>query len=1072
MELNITQGRLRLNEKQAVRKIALILALLFAGLAGAQQSYTFTNCGATGSVGPTQLQVNASYTNTNLSGLVTTTTNGIQTWTVPYTGNFRIEARGAQGGTSTSTGGLGATMAGDFALNSGEVIWILVGQRGENGLSSVSPAGGGGGSYVIRTPYTTTASILVIAGGGTGGGAYNDNSGLTTTSGGTGGGAGGTNGSGGSGGTRGAGGGGFLTDGGACTTSTTYALPGQAFVNGGLGGGRPNNTTCYSSTYFNGVICAGGFGGGSSHGGNCFLNGGAGGGYSGGGGSSNSSSGGGGSFNAGTNQSNTAGNNSGHGRVIITELCNINLTALGSGTNNAICTGNSVTLTTSAVSNYSWSTGATTSSIVVSPTTTTVYSLTATSSQSCTTSAFATITVNQGAPSLTVVNTASASGGACPGKTVALTANGATTYTWTGNNTLTNGVPFTPSVSSGYTVTGLNACGSSTASTSVSIHPSPTVTAIASSPTVCSGVTTSLIASGANTYSWSNGLPNGSGFTPAITNTYIVTGTNSATGCTATAAVPVTVVTTPILAPVATPTLICIGKSATLSASGAANYSWSPGQSTSSIVVNPTTTTTYTITKWNANCVDTKVITLTVNALPSVFAIGGPTLVCAFQTTTLNAGGANTYSWSPFGGNSSQAIVSPSVTTDFVVSASDGTCINTATVPITVNPLPVISIASTASAICLNQSASMTVSGTDTYSWTNPGSLGTATSVVVTPTTTILYHVVGTNTVTGCSSDAQQIMLVHPLPSMTVAATRTLVCVAGPSTLTVKGNTNTLAYNWSTGPTTTNTIVNPTITTVYSVTGTNTVTTCQSTSMVAVNVYQPTFATNSPTSTCLGGTITLMASGATSYTWLTTPSQPFQNILVSPQTATYYVIAATSTTVNNIKCISQDTVFVSIYSNPTITAAPSRTAICKNETVNLIGGGGSTYIWNTQQVGDTVNVKPLVQTNYTVTGTDQNGCKSTATVQVKVSSCVGIDENTGEILISVYPNPTSGNFTIQSEKNVRVALVNELGQLIREFDLNPANNRKVQVTGVANGIYFLKGTSGFNNLNHKIIITN
>jgi hypothetical protein len=292
--------------------------------------------------------------------------------------------------------------------------------------------------------------------------------------------------------------------------------------------------------------------------------------------------------------------------------------------------------------------------------------------------------------------------------------------------------------------------------------------------------------------------------------------------------------------------------------------------------------------------------------------------------------------------------------------------------------------------------------------------------------------------------------------------------VSGPSTLSVKGNTNTLTYSWNTGPTTTATIVNPLTTTVYSVTATNTVTSCQSTSVVTVNVFQPTFATNSPTSSCLGGTITLMASGATSYTWNGT--QPFQSIQVSPPTATFYVVAATSTTANGLKCISEDTVFVSIYANPTITAVASRTSICKNETVDLIGGGGSTYTWSTQQVGDTIPVKPLSQTNYTVTGTDQNGCKSTATVQVKVSSCVGLDENAPE-LVSIYPNPSNGVFMIESPVDMSLVLVNELGQLIREISLTAANNRKVEISGVANGIYFIRGTNGGGIINQKIIVT-
>ena len=97
-------------------------------------------------------------------------------------------------------------MIGDFALNSGEVIQILVGQQGDAG--GTGPSGGSGGSYVVRTPYTTTTSILVIAGGGSGAGNYSFTPGVSTSTGQTGGVAGGTNGNGGSGGTRGAGGGG------------------------------------------------------------------------------------------------------------------------------------------------------------------------------------------------------------------------------------------------------------------------------------------------------------------------------------------------------------------------------------------------------------------------------------------------------------------------------------------------------------------------------------------------------------------------------------------------------------------------------------------------------------------------------------------------------------------------------------------------------------------------------------------------------------------------------------------------------------------------------------------------
>jgi hypothetical protein len=739
-----------------------------------------------------------------------------------------------------------------------------------------------------------------------------------------------------------------------------------------------------------------------------------------------------------------------------------------SATSSSLCSGATTTLNATGVSTYTWIpvnqfAGSNSPSISQTPTVSTVYSVEATNASGCISKASLSVIVNTAVPTLSVVNTTS--GFICPGKTATLTASGAFTYTWTGN--VVNGVSFQPSVTAVYTVTGSNACGINTATTSISVNPQPTITIAASASSLCSGSTATLVASGATTYTWTNGVTNGVSFIPTNTATYIVTGTNSATGCTANAATAITVVTTPILAPVASPTLICIGNSATLTATGAANYSWSTSQTTSSIVVSPTVTTPYTITKWNANCFDTKTVTVVVNQLPTIFAIGSTT-VCAMQCTTLNAGGGSSYSWFPFGGNSSQAVVCPANSTTFVVTASDGTCVNTASVPVSVNPLPTINIAPSSTVICEGQTVTLTLSGTDTYSWTNPSSLGTATYVTQNPSGPILYGVTGTNTLTGCSNSASQIVLVNAVPLMTVTPTKSLVCVGFPSTLTVKGNQSNYSYLWSTGGTGTNTIVNPTVTTVYNVTATNTLTSCNSTSLVTVNVFQPTFAVNSPTSSCLGGTITLIATGANSYTW--NGNSPFQTIQVSPSTATFYVVAATST-LSGVSCISTNTVNVSIYANPTITAAPSRTIICKGEQVALNAFGGTTYTWSNQQSGSTVSVTLQSQTNFTVNGTDQNGCKGTATLQVKVSPCPGISENqAGKPEITIYPNPSSGDFIIESESDIQLTLVNELGQLIMDVTLDGSNDHKASVTNLTKGIYFISNKNALEPIRQKIII--
>jgi hypothetical protein len=775
----------------------------------------------------------------------------------------------------------------------------------------------------------------------------------------------------------------------------------------------------------------------------------------------------------------------GNGKVILTELCNITLSTSITNTNNAICAGTSVTLTTNAVSNYSWSTGATTSSIVVTPTTSGVYSLSATSASNCTAYAALTINVSNALPSLQVSNTSTAnSNGVCPSTSVALTASatttGLTTYTWTGG--ISNGVVFYPPSSSGYTVTASNACGSNTAATSVSIHPTPTIGATVSQPTMCSGNTATFTGSGSvSGYTWyaanNNNPQNGVGYFATVTQNYTVVG-SSAQGCTAQAVTSLSVTQTPILAPVVIPgsALICIGSSATISTSGATNYTWNPvgtftGSSAPSIVVDPTVTTTYTITKWNANCVDTKTVTITVNQLPFVFAVGSSTVVCAGKPATLSVGGGTSYTWTatpsvnlPSGSLANNIVVTPTANTDYTVAASDGTCVNTTTLYMHVDPNPTINIATTASVLCRNECATLTLSGADTYTWA-PSTI-TGTMAVVCPTAPINYQVSGTNSF-GCVSSMQQVIVVNQLPNVSASANRTLVCTGGPSTITALGTPGPVSYSWSSGALTNSTVVNPLTTSVYEVTVAINSTGCRSTRTVQVSVYVPTICVTN-TSVCYGGTVTICASCAQSYTWAN-PGSSFPCVPVSPSITTVYTVAASSTS-NNVQCSTTQTLQVDIYAQPTVSAVAERTLICRYEEVNLIAGGANTYTWSNSMQGGTVTVKPLSQTTYSVIGTDVFGCRDTNFVVIKVSTCPGINENEGGASISIFPNPSKGHFTIIGSASASLSLYNGLGQLVRTFELTAGNNYKADVANLAKGVYFITGNEGEGTVNRKIII--
>ncbi len=246
--------------------------------------------------------VNNTYNNSS-----TGNTGTIQTWVVPSTGTYTIDAYGASGGQGTSytqyAFGKGARMKGDFFLYAGEVIRILVGQQGPSGTHD---GGGGGGTFIVRQ----MGSIPMVVAGGGGGASYSGAGAdaVTTTSGTAGpqGGTGGTAGGGGTSAGHAGAGAGFTTNGGNGPSSGSSCNGGISYINGGNGG-------CAAST------ATGGFGGGGgTHGSG--WGGGGGGGYSGGGASTSSQygGGGGGSYNAGTNQTNTAGTRTGHGQVFIT----------------------------------------------------------------------------------------------------------------------------------------------------------------------------------------------------------------------------------------------------------------------------------------------------------------------------------------------------------------------------------------------------------------------------------------------------------------------------------------------------------------------------------------------------------------------------------------------------------------------------------------------------------------------------------------------------------------------------------------------------------------------------------
>ncbi|MVM29935.1 hypothetical protein GO755_07820 [Spirosoma sp. HMF4905] len=324
-----------------------------------------------------------------------------------------------------------------------------------------------------------------------------------------------------------------------------------------------------------------------------------------------------------------------------------------------LCAGQSTTLTASGGVGYQWSTGQSGASQVVSPTLSTVYSVTVTNESGCKATKSSTVSVNavpkvviKGSPSLTLTQ----------GSSATLTASGATTYVWSTGAT-------TPAIvvsqAGPYSVTGISSGGcSATATTAVTVPPLVLIPS-ASVQAGCvdgtgalSSILSVSVTGGVPPYSYTWLAPSGVSLNPKNTSqvsSTIATGIRTITvrvasaagGPTSTATISVTANARP------TPGLsgnvnLCAGQSTTLTASGGVGYQWSTGQSGASLVVSPTLSTVYSVTVTNeSGCKATKSSTVSVNAVPKVVIKGSPSLTLTQgSSATLTASGATTYVWS------------------------------------------------------------------------------------------------------------------------------------------------------------------------------------------------------------------------------------------------------------------------------------------------------------------------------------------------------------------------------------------------------------------------------------------
>ncbi len=534
--------------------------------------------------------------------------------------------------------------------------------------------------------------------------------------------------------------------------------------------------------------------------------------------------------------------------------------------------------------------------------------------------------------------------------------------------------------------------------------------------------------------------------TGATGGTLKVVAINSTCGLVSdTAVLNVTIASLPNVTASALSSSVCVGQGITLLANGASTYVWSNG-ATNGVPFPAVSTGTYTVTGTSVdNCSSSASVSVNVNNNPSVTASVNNSAVCLGQSITLTGGGASTYSWS--GGAQNGVAFPPSASGSYTVTGTDGNnCSASATVSVTVNPLPNTTANASSSAICQGQSVTLNGGGASTYNWSG----GVSNGAPFTPTNTATYTVTGTNTF-NCSATAAVSVTVNSLPTVTATASSNSVCTGNTVTLTGGGAST---YTWSGGVTDGVSFI-PASTQSYTVSGID-ANGCSGSASVNVNVGSTLVITAnaSPAATlCAGGTVTLTGSGANAnYAWSGGVSN---NVSFNPNTSGSYTVTATDAN----SCTGTATISLVVNSLPSVTAAvtPNDT-VCQGSTVTLTGSGASTYTWS----NGVANASSFVLNSsdeYNVTGTDANGCTATASIDLTAVICTGIDEFGSNYDIVVMPNPFTSSVSVLNLDQVnakRLRVFDAVGRMVIDRKVANENSVTFNTEMWSSGVYIVE----------------
>ncbi|MBP9789193.1 MAG: SBBP repeat-containing protein [Bacteroidia bacterium] len=688
---------------------------------------------------------------------------------------------------------------------------------------------------------------------------------------------------------------------------------------------------------------------------------------------------------------------------------------------NTICNGASTLLHSSPnATSYSWSpanglSSLTDSVVSAAPTSTTIYTVTASNGSGCTASQTLTITVNQ-LPTVTLSSPATVCDNSAP---VTLTTGSPSGGTYSGTgvsagafNPATAGIGTTTLT---YSYTNVNNCTAS-ATAPISVIAGPAVTHAALNP-ICQGASLFTLTGGSpagGVYS-GTGVINGK-FNPSVTGpgTHTITYTYTSGGCSASINTSIVVNPTPTVS-LATFAPACITSSPiTLSGGSPAGGNYS-GSQVSSGVFNPqsagvgTHLITYSYIDGNG-CLNSASSNITVNSIP-VVTLASISPVCVNASPVTLTGGSpagGTYS----GTGVSGGIFNPSIpgtgktSITYTYSSASG-CQSSASTNVTVSAIPTVTL-SALSPVCQTASA-VTLSGGSpsggTYSGTGVtgNSFDPATSGV--GTFAITYSYTNAN---GCSSTAQSTMVVNAVTTASMS-TPDAVCDNTSSFALTTGTPSGGTYS-GTGVSSNNFV--PSVAGVGTTTITYTYTNAQgcastATASQVVNAA-PTVTLGSFTNLCSNAAAITLADG--SPTGGTFSGNGVSGTTFTPSVAGAGTTSITYSYTNAQGCTATANSPIEVDAAPSVTLS-SITPLCINSpAITLTNGSpaGGTYS-GTGVIGNTFTPTNAGTTPLTYSVTAANGCSNSSQTNIVVNSLPVVTlSNFGTVCINGSPVTLSG----------------------------------------------------------------